>query len=100
MHLPTVITLQTTQFLKYMICRQKVLFDSAHCVAENRCSSVLCSLPIRDSAFTQGRKRIKEDLCPVARPDRPRLLAVQAEHHQSSYRAAYETASAQSRLAA
>ena len=38
---------------------------------------------------SQGRKRAEEDLHPAARPDRPRLFAVQAEHHQPPHRAAH-----------
>jgi len=47
MPFPTVITLQTTQFLKYMIRLQKVLFDSAHCVPCRRGRWRSNQLPMR-----------------------------------------------------
>ncbi len=37
----------------------------------------------------QGRERAEEDLRPAARPDRPRLFPVQAEHHPPPDRAAH-----------
>ena len=37
----------------------------------------------------QGRERAEEDLHPAARPDRPRLFPVQAEHHPPPHRAAH-----------
>ena len=37
----------------------------------------------------QGRRHAEEDLCPAARPDRPRFLPVQAEHPHPPDRAAH-----------
>ncbi len=37
----------------------------------------------------QDRERAEEDLHPAARPDRPRLFPVQAEHHPPPHRAAH-----------
>jgi hypothetical protein len=67
-------------------------------------AQLMAYVPPRPSGFCQAtgqhslpcagmRSRPAKNLHPAARPDRPRFLAIQAEHHPSSHRAAHGRAS-------